>query len=205
MLVKNGPQIFKNIMGILENAIKAVPSITGASGGMSVALALATEVSFTGAEATALINEIGVAATGIVFAAGIATGTGKDIANAVKGDSETKAEDINWKGFNGKKDPETGLSKLQGHYQKHVVEGGEFGDISQNECLKMAKDFAKESNAGFQEQQIGNLTVKYDPETRRMFIGNLKDREIRTFYRADYRSADPFAAAVEEAIKMINQ
>ena len=85
------------------------------------------------------------------------------------------------------------------------MEGGEFGDISQNEYLKMAKDFAKESNAGFQEQQIGNLTVKYDSETRRMFIGNLKDREIRTFYRADYRSADPFAAAVEEAIKMINQ
>lgn len=122
-----------------------------------------------------------------------------------EGDSETKAEDINWKGFNGKKDPETGLSKLQSHYQKHVVEGEEFGDISQNEYLKMAKDFAKESNTGFQEQQIGNLTVKYDPETRRMFIGNLKDREIRTFYRADYRSDDPFAAAVEEAIKMINQ
>lgn len=36
------------------------------------------------------------------------------------------------------------MSKLQGHYQKHVVEGKEFGEISQNEYLKMAKEFAKD-------------------------------------------------------------
>ena len=45
-------------------------------------------------------------------------------------ESDIKAEDVNWKGFSGKKDPETGLSKLQSHYQKHVVEGKEFGNIS---------------------------------------------------------------------------
>lgn len=69
----------------------------------------------------------------------------------------------------------------------------------------MAKEFAKESNPGFQQKQVGNLIVKYDPETRRMFIGNIKDREIRTFYRADYRTEDPYAAAVEEALNMINK
>lgn len=37
-----------------------------------------------------------------------------------------------------------------------------------------------------------------------MFIGNIKDREIRTFYRADYRFSD-FFVAVEEAINIINQ
>ena len=46
---------------------------------------------------------------------------------------------------------------------------------------------------------------QYDPETRRMFIGNIKDREIRTFYRADYRTSDPFEAAVEEAYNLINR
>lgn len=54
------------------------------------------------------------------------------------------------------KNPETGLSKLQGHYQKYVAEGGEFGDISQNNYLKMAKEFVKESNPDFQQKQVGS-------------------------------------------------
>ena len=69
----------------------------------------------------------------------------------------------------------------------------------------MAKEFVKESNPNFQQRQVGNLIIKYDPETRRMFIGNIKDREIRTFYRADYRTSDPFEAAVEEAYNLINR
>lgn len=51
---------------------------------------------------------------------------------------------------------------------------------------------------------MGNIIVKYDSETRRVFVGNIKDREIRTFYRADYRTNDPFLTAVEEALKKTN-
>lgn len=113
---------------------------------------------------------------------------------------EVGAEGTNWKGFSSEKNPETGLTKLQEHYDKHVIRGQEFGDISQTDYLKMAKAFAKESDPNFMQAKVGNIVIKYDPGTRRLFIGNIKSRQIRTFYRADYRSPDPFIAAIEEAI-----
>lgn len=63
----------------------------------------------------------------------------------------------------------------------------------------MAKDFASESGSVFKETNVGNLVIKYDPNTRRTFIGHVKSREIRTFYKADHRDEDPFEAAVKLA------
>ncbi|OKP73900.1 hypothetical protein A3842_21405 [Paenibacillus sp. P3E] len=100
----------------------------------------------------------------------------------------TNCASINWKGFSS--------GKLQPHYEKH---GHEFGNITQNEYLKLAKDFAAETSDSFKEQVVGNFIVKYDSSTRRVLVGHIKDRQIRTFYKDDGRSADPFQAAVDLA------
>ena len=91
---------------------------------------------------------------------------------------EVGAEGTNWKGFSSEKNPETRLTKLQEHYDKHVIRGQEFGDISQTDYLKMAKAFAKESDPNFMQAKVGNIVIKYDPGTRRLFIGNIKSRQI---------------------------
>jgi hypothetical protein len=102
------------------------------------------------------------------------------------------ASSIRWKGFAD--------GKLASHFRKHVLEAGEFGGkMTQNEYLKMAKEFAQEKNKRFLEKVVGNFVVKHDPTTRRTLIGHIKDREIRTFYEADSRAPDPFVAAVELA------
>ncbi|WP_224368750.1 hypothetical protein [Hyalangium versicolor] len=102
------------------------------------------------------------------------------------------ASSIRWKGFSD--------GKLASHFNKHVLEAGEFGGkITQNQYLKMAKEFAQEKSKRFLEKAVGNFIVKYDPVTRKTLIGHLKDREIRTFYEADFRDPDSFAAAVELA------
>jgi RHS repeat-associated protein len=96
--------------------------------------------------------------------------------------------EINWKGFSS--------GKLKSHWEKH---GHEFGKISQNEYLKLAKGFAAETNSSFKEQVVGNFIVKYDPATGRVLVGHIKDRQIRTFYKDDGRSNDPFQAAIDLA------
>lgn len=98
------------------------------------------------------------------------------------------AASVKWKGFS--------KGELSQHFDKH---GLEFGDITQNQYLNLAKDFAKESNSAFKETKVGNFIIKYDPETRRVLVGQAKSREIRTFYKADSRDADPFEAAVNLA------
>jgi len=100
----------------------------------------------------------------------------------------TNCASINWKGFSS--------GKLQPHYEKH---GHEFGDITQNEYLKLAKGFAAETSDAFKEQVVGNFIVKYDSSTGRVLVGHIKDRQIRTFYKDDGRSADPFQAAIDLA------
>lgn len=94
---------------------------------------------------------------------------------------------ISWKGFS--------KGKLAEHYAKH---GAEFAGLSQSQYLKAAKDFAAEAG-GFQMEQVGNFLVKFDPATRRTLIAHIADREIRTFYIADLRDADPFQAAINLA------
>jgi hypothetical protein len=114
-------------------------------------------------------------------APGTSDGSGSDVAAAIK-----------WKGFS--------KGSLSTHYDKHVKAAGEFGgSISQGEYLKLAKEFAAEKGGWIQERLVGNLVVKYDPKTHRVFIGHAKDREIRTFYQADGRTDDPFAEAVRLA------
>ncbi|MFD1407095.1 DUF4244 domain-containing protein [Kroppenstedtia eburnea] len=100
----------------------------------------------------------------------------------------TPAASVKWKGFS--------KGSLKGHYEKH---GKEFGDISQKEYLEKAKEFALESGSRFKETNVGNFVIKYDPHTRRVLVGHIKSREIRTFYRADNRDEDPFEAAIKLA------
>ena len=114
-------------------------------------------------------------------------------------------DEINWKGFSSKK--KKGLTGLQRHYQKHVVNRGEFGGatkLSQNDYLKLAKKFAGDTGEKIQRAKVGKFYVKYDPESRFTFVGHTGKREIRTFYQADLSiAADPFAAAQEYAKGLI--
>lgn len=98
---------------------------------------------------------------------------------------------IRWKGFS--------KGKLADHYKKH---GKEFGSISQIEYLKKAKEFAAEPGL-FEQIQVGNMFIRHDPDTGRVFIGNVSDREIRTFYIADKRGTDAFGDAVRTAREII--
>ena len=103
---------------------------------------------------------------------------------------ESALSKIKWKGFS--------KGKLKEHYDKHVIDQQEFGNISPSNYLKQAKDFAVEPGV-FKEAQVGNILIKYDPDSGRVLVGNANSREIRTFYIDDGRSEDPFKAAVELA------
>jgi hypothetical protein len=96
--------------------------------------------------------------------------------------------DVRLKGFS--------KGKLAEHFEKH---GAEFGNITQSQYLKLAKQFATKVGPEIRESKIGNIVVKYDESTKQVIISNIKDREIRTFYIADTRSADPFQAAIDLA------
>jgi len=101
---------------------------------------------------------------------------------------------ISWKGFSSAlKD---GKTSLQRHFIKH---GKEFGDINQNQYLKLAKEFAKEQKDTFKEIVEGNFIIKYDPESGRVLVGHIKDKQIRTFYKDDGRSQDVLGDAVQLA------
>jgi hypothetical protein len=66
----------------------------------------------------------------------------------------------------------------------------------------MAKEFSKEAGDHIKQEVVGNFIVKYDSKSRRVFVGRADNREIRTFYKADNRSADPFKDAIELAKKL---
>ena len=104
--------------------------------------------------------------------------------------SAPTAGSINWKGFS--------QGKLQPHYKKHVLDQHEFGKITQAEYLKQAKDFAKQEGK-FNEVAIGNIIIKHDVLTGRVFVGHLKIREIRTFYKDDGRDSDALKSAIDFA------
>ncbi|WP_262127235.1 RHS repeat domain-containing protein, partial [Serratia entomophila] len=107
------------------------------------------------------------------------------------------AGSVKWKGFNPKINPKTKLSGLQGHYQKH---GHEFGDITQNQYLSKAKDFAtKELTPSMQEAKVGSFVVRHDKSTGEIFVGHMGKREMRTYYKDDGRSPDAFKDAVDLA------
>ncbi|MDQ1813289.1 polymorphic toxin-type HINT domain-containing protein [Massilia sp. CCM 9210] len=98
-----------------------------------------------------------------------------------------------WKGFS--------KGSLAPHFEKH---GAEFGRITQNEYFRQAKAFSAETGR-FLEEKVGNFIVKYDPATTRTFVGHAGSREIRTFYKADARSPNPFQDAIALARKLSGQ
>lgn len=89
---------------------------------------------------------------------------------------------------------------MKAHYEKHVLKQNEFGDITQNEYLRLAKEFATEEGSNFVETEVSNILIKYDSATRRVFIGNAKTREIRSFYIAGEDVADPLQQAIDIAM-----
>ena len=69
-----------------------------------------------------------------------------------------------------------------------------------NEYLIKAKEFTgKPLTSTMQETQVGNYVIKYDKSTGEMFVGHIKQREIRTYYIDDKRSIDPFQDAINLA------
>lgn len=93
---------------------------------------------------------------------------------------------MSWKGFSA--------GQLTEHYDKH---GHEFGNITQNEYLKKAKDFAATDTATTIYTIVGGTFVfKADILTDTIFVGNIKTREIKILYKNDGRDNDAFEAAV---------
>jgi len=119
-------------------------------------------------------------------------GAPEQIAGVTSGTETGIAARVRWKGFS--------KGKLQDHFRKH---GSEFGNVTQEQYLQAAKSFAAETGPAFQEGQVGNFVVKYDPATGRLLVGHVGDREIRTFYRALKEAGDPFAAAMDLARKLV--
>ena len=60
---------------------------------------------------------------------------------------------IKWKGFS--------KGELKIHYDKHVVEKQEFGNITQVKYLKIAKPFAYENGKNFKEVIEGKFVTTY--------------------------------------------
>lgn len=110
-----------------------------------------------------------------------------DAAALIKGGAKG-SQYIKWKGFQ--------KGKLQTHYAKH---GNEFGNITQGQYGKLAKEFAKETSDDITEKTVGKFIVKYDSSTSRVFVGRHDKREIRTFYKDDGRSGTPFQDAIDLA------
>uniref|UniRef100_UPI003850F559 RHS repeat-associated core domain-containing protein n=1 Tax=Kosakonia cowanii TaxID=208223 RepID=UPI003850F559 len=107
--------------------------------------------------------------------------------------------EVNWK----KGPNKWAKGKLSSHYKKHVVEQGEFGDITLKQYHELMEDFLADNSANFKQAKIGNQLIKFDPETNRVLIGNAKNREILSFYKAkpEFVEVDPFTDAVNEALR----
>ncbi|EOM5446799.1 RHS repeat domain-containing protein, partial [Escherichia coli] len=106
-------------------------------------------------------------------------------------------------GVNWKKGPNKwAKGKLSKHYNKHVLEQGEFGDISMKQYHELMEDFLMDNSPSYKYAKIGNHIIKFDPATERVLIGNAKNREILTFYKSkpEFVKKDPFTDAVDEAL-----
>jgi RHS repeat-associated protein len=101
---------------------------------------------------------------------------------------------VKWKGFS--------KGQLAEHYQKHVIEQQEFGDITQAEYLKRAKAFGAVTGDHIKEEQVGNFVIKHDPGSGEVFVGHVKQKEIRTYYIDDGRSEDAFEDAKKLAAEI---
>ncbi|MEC9822949.1 RHS repeat-associated core domain-containing protein, partial [Escherichia marmotae] len=107
------------------------------------------------------------------------------------------AGSVKWKSFNPNKNPVTGQTGLQYHYAKH---GHEFGNITQNQYMAKAKEFAsKPLTESMQEAKVGNFVIRHDKNTGEIFVGHMGKREMRTYYIDDGRSKTPFQDAIDLA------
>ena len=173
--IKTAIATFLSSFGLGMGSALTAPGTTGAS---LAWIAVSVEGTLTGTS---------IASGSLVLAGNALASLGKDFSGF---------SNVRWKSFSN--------GKLKAHYDKHVVERKEFGDISQNEYLRLAKDFGAEASSSFQETQVGNFLIKYDPATRRTFVGHLKSREIRTFYIADILTENPFQEAIDLAKQLSN-
>ncbi|WP_185146808.1 hypothetical protein [Chryseobacterium sp. CH21] len=101
---------------------------------------------------------------------------------------------ITWKGFS--------KGELAVHFAKH---GEEFGGITQNQYLQLAKTFAAETGSHIQEQTVNNFLIRYNTKTQDIFVGRMDVREIRTFYRANPQMVkkNPLQDALDYAATLI--
>ncbi|MCT2407693.1 hypothetical protein NZD88_09105 [Chryseobacterium antibioticum] len=101
---------------------------------------------------------------------------------------------IVWKGFS--------KGELGIHFAKH---GLEFGEITQGQYLKLAKNFAAETGEHIQEQTVKNFLIKFNSNTQEIFVGRMDVREIRTFYKANPAMTvkTPFQDALDYAATLI--
>ena len=66
--------------------------------------------------------------------------------------------------------------------------------------MAKAKEFAsKPLTEPMQEAQVGNFVIKHDKSTGEIFVGHMGKREIRTYYKDDGRSSNPFLDAIDLA------
>ncbi|EPD4823197.1 hypothetical protein ACSALU_004561, partial [Salmonella enterica subsp. enterica] len=105
---------------------------------------------------------------------------------------------VNWKKGQNK----WAKGKLGDHYRKHVLEQGEFGNISMKQYHELMEDFLMDNSPGYKYAKIGNQIIKFDPATNRVLVGNAKSREILSFYKAmpEHVTTDPFKDAVNVAL-----
>jgi pyocin large subunit-like protein len=103
--------------------------------------------------------------------------------------------DVSWKGFS--------KGSLSEHNTKH---GAEFGSTGSPDYLKKAKEFGAKVGSGIQTVIEGNFLIKYEESTSTILIGHIKDREIRTFYKAspEHTKIDPLTDAINFAKSLSN-
>ncbi|MCY0976647.1 hypothetical protein PGH12_05720 [Chryseobacterium wangxinyae] len=125
--------------------------------------------------------------------------TGEIISNKAAQSIAEFFDNISWK--KGKSIWKKG--KLSEHWNKHVIDRKEFGDITMDEYHTQMENFLKESSSQFKEVRIGNQVIKYDPNTSRMLVGHAKDKEVKSFYKAlpEYTTKDPLTDAIDVALK----
>ena len=67
---------------------------------------------------------------------------------------------------------------------------------------ELMEDFLMDNSPGYKYAKIGNQIIKFDPATNRVLVGNAKNREILSFYKAqpEFVKKDPFTDAIDIAL-----
>lgn len=95
------------------------------------------------------------------------------------------------------KEPLWSKGKLREHFDKH---GAEVGASNKPEYSRMASDFGSAPNTGqFKDMKNGAFFYRYEPATKRVFVGTTAGGKIKTFYKWDGRANDPVITALKGA------